>query len=160
MNWNEFDMKLKSLKTKSIKHFQKISNSCMIGNLPRTDDSFKYKMNRLNDQTYVSPVIIAKILAVVDINGNIVTESDIKEHGFMVSLVLDKTCFYCTAGGQQNDVGTVKTESGIIFDIIDVEKIQENGVILHYIKSSDWPKLLRYLYFYHLLFSMRTINVY
>lgn len=156
VNWNEFDMKLKSLKTKTIKHIQKASSSCKIGNFPRTDDSFKYKMIRHDNQTYVSPVVIAKLLAVVDTNGNIVTEPNVKEHGSMVSLVLDKTCFYCKAGGQLNDVGTVKTDSGMVFDIIDVEKIQENGVILHYIKSSDWPKLLEYFIYIFIILNEKN----
>jgi len=142
VNWNELDSKLKSLQTKTIKHIKKISK-CMLKNIPKTDDDFKYEMIRCNDQTYISPEVTAKLLAIVDTNGNIVTEPDIKEHGVMVSLVLDKTSFYCKAGGQQNDVGIVKTKSGKIFDVNDVEKIQENCVVLHYIKSSDWPILLK-----------------
>lgn len=144
VNWNELDTKLKSLQTKSIKHIQKVSNNYIMKHFPKTDDSFKYEMVRYDSQTYVSPVVTAKLLAIIDMNGNIVTEPDIKEHGIMVSLVLDKTCFYCKAGGQHNDTGVIKTNSGHIFHINDVEKIHEFDVVLHYVKSSDWPLLLRY----------------
>lgn len=144
MNWDELDTKLKILQTKTVKYLHKISNNYVSIDSPKTDDSFKYEMIRHNDQTYVSPDVTAKILAIVDINGTIVTDSNIKEHGVMVSLVLDKTCFYCEAGGQQNDIGIIKTNNGHIFNVNNVEKIQENGVVLHYIKSSDWPLLLKY----------------
>lgn len=137
-------MKLKMLQTKTAEHLHNISNNYMAVDILKTDDSFKYDMIRHNDQTYVSPVVTANILAIVDMNGIVVTDPDIKKHGLMVSLVLDKTCFYCEAGGQQNDIGVVKTNNGQIFNINNVEKIQENGVVLHYIKSSDWPMLLRY----------------
>lgn len=100
-------------------------------------------MNRLDTQEYELPAVTANLLAIIDMNGNIVTESNTQEHGILVSLVLDKTCFYCKAGGQLNDIGTIKTTSGKTFDIIDVEKIQENGVVLHFIESNDWPMLLR-----------------
>lgn len=143
MNWNELDIQLKSLQTKSIKHIQNVSNNYTLRDIPKTDDSFKYEMIRLNNQTYVSPVVTAKLLAIIDMNGNIITESNIKEHGDKVSLALDKTCFYSTAGGQHGDIGIIKTTSGKCFNVIGVEKIQENDIVLHYIKSSDWPLLLR-----------------
>lgn len=144
MNWKEFEIKLKNLQTKTIKHILKEPNNSMDKsvNIPKTNDSFKYEMIRLENQTYILPAVSAKLLAIVDINGKIVTEPDINKHGIMVSLVLDKTCFYCKAGGQQNDIGIVKTSSGKVFDVINCEKIQENGVVLHYIKSNDWPVLL------------------
>lgn len=145
VNWNEFEMQLKCLQTKSIKGVQKLSNNLTIENIPKTDDSFKYETIRHNSQTYEPPVVTAKLLAILDMNGNIVTEPDIKEHGIMVSLVLDKTCFYSTAGGQQHDIGTIKTKSGKVFNVNDVEKKQENGIVLHYINSIDWPLLLKYL---------------
>lgn len=144
MNWNEFDAKLKTLQSKTLKHNQKVSNSYEIKNIPKTDDSFKYDIIRYDSQRYELPAVTAKLLAIVDMNGNIVTEPDIKVHGDLVSLVLDKTCFYCKAGGQQNDIGIVKTTNGKVFDIINVEQIKENGIVLHYIKSNDWPLLFRY----------------
>ncbi|XP_026821859.1 alanine--tRNA ligase, mitochondrial-like isoform X2 [Rhopalosiphum maidis] len=142
VSWNELHEKLKKLQTKTIKHTKKQSNKYMTGDIPKTDDSFKYEIIRHNNESYLSPALTAKLLAIVDINGNIVTELDIKEQGDMVSLVLDKTSFYCEAGGQQNDIGIVKTNNGIVFDVTDVDKIEENGVVLHHIKSSDWPILL------------------
>jgi len=146
VNWNELDINLKNLQTKTIKQIRKISNYCLLQDIPKTDDSFKYEMIRHNNQTYISPSVSAKLLAIIDINGNTVTEPNINKHGIMVSLILDKTSFYCKAGGQQNDIGLIKTNSGKIFNVINVEKIQENGIVLHYIKSSDWPMLLRYIY--------------
>lgn len=127
-----------------MQNIKKMSDNYAIENFPKTDDSSKYEMIRNNDKTYKSPVITAKILAIIDMNGNIVTEPDIKKHGFMVSLVLDKTSFYCKAGGQNNDIGIIKTNKGKIFDVQNVEKIQDNGVVLHFIKSNDWPILLKY----------------
>ncbi|XP_008178686.1 alanine--tRNA ligase, mitochondrial [Acyrthosiphon pisum] len=142
VNWNELYEKLKKLQTKTIKHTERKSNIYMTGNIPKTDDSFKYEVIRHNNESYLSPVLIAKLLAIVDINGNIVTEPDIKQQGDLVSLVLDKTSFYCKAGGQQNDIGIVKTNNGKVFDVIGVDKIEENGVVLHHINSRDWPILL------------------
>ncbi|XP_025408672.1 alanine--tRNA ligase, mitochondrial isoform X2 [Sipha flava] len=142
VNWNEFEMQLRNLQTKSIKCIQKVSNNYSMQNIPKTDDSYKYKITRHSNQTYVSPVVTAKLLAIIDMNGNIVTEPDITKHGVIVSLVLDKTCFYSKAGGQQHDIGTVKTNNGKIFNVNDVEKIQENGIVLHFINSIDWPILL------------------
>lgn len=151
MCWNEFHEKLKNLQTKTMKHNSKKLNYFMTGNMPKTIDSFKYEVIRLNNESYVSPVLTAKLLAIVDMNGNIVTESNIKQQGDnMVSLVFDKTSFYCKAGGQQNDIGIVRTNNGIVFDVYDAQKIQENGVVLHYIKSNDWPILLKYSFFLHL----------
>jgi len=118
----------------------------MTENIPKTDDSFKYEIIRYNNESYLSPALIAKLLAIVDVNGNIVTEPDIKEQGDIVSLVLDKTPFYCKAGGQQNDIGIIKTNNGVVFNVTGVDKIEENGVILHHIESSDWPMLLRYFF--------------
>lgn len=145
VNWNEFEMQLRNLQMKSIKCVQKVSNDCTMENIPKTDDSFKYKIICHNTHTYETPVVTAKLLAIIDMNGNIVTEPDIKEHGVMVSLVLDKTCFYSKAGGQQHDIGTVKTKNGKVFNVNDVEKKQEHGIVLHYINSIDWPILLKYL---------------
>lgn len=143
-NWIEFESKLKKIQSKTLKHIQEVSNNYAIKNIPKTDDSFKYEVIRHNSQEYELPEVTANLLAIIDINGNIVTEPDVKVHGNLVSLVFDKTCFYCKAGGQQNDIGMVRTTNGKTFDIIDVEKIQENGVVLHFIKSNDWPMLLRY----------------
>lgn len=143
MNWNEFEVQLKNLHTKTIKRIQKeISNFIALG-ISKTDDSFKYEIIHLKNQTYVSHAMTSKLLAIVDMNGQILTKPNPKIHGQMVSLVLDKTCFYCKAGGQENDIGIVKTSSGKVFDVIDCVKIQETGVVLHYIKSSDWSLLLR-----------------
>lgn len=145
VDWNEFDAEFKKLQSKTIKHIKKVSNSFTMKNIPKTDDSFKYETIRHNNQTYELPTITAKLLAIVDLNGNIVTEPNIKIHGILVSLVLDKTCFYCKSGGQQNDIGVIKTTKGKVFDVIDVEKNQENSIVLHFIKSNDWPMLLRYI---------------
>lgn len=147
MSWNELDDKLKKLQTKTTENIKRKSNNYMIGNIPKTDDSFKYEVIRHSNESYLLPIVTAKLLAIVDTNGNIVTEPDIKQQGDTVSLVLDKTSFYCKAGGQQNDIGIVKTNNGLVFDVTDVEKIEESGVVLHHIKSRDWPILLRYFFF-------------
>lgn len=146
MNWNELDVKLHNLQTKTITQIKNASNNYIIENIPKTDDSFKYDLIRYNKQTYKSPVVIAKLLEILDINGNIITEHDIEKQGLIVSLVLDKSSFYCKAGGQENDIGTIKTTNGKIFYVHKVEKINENGVILHYIKSKYWPILLKYIF--------------
>lgn len=159
VNWNELEENLKKLQIKTINYTERKSNNYMIRNIPKTDDHFKYEVIRHNNESYLSPVLIAKLLAIVDINGNIVAEPDIKQQGDMVSLVLDKTSFYCKAGGQQNDIGIVKTNNGIVFDVIDVDKIEENGVVLHHIKSRDWPILFRYFSFLHGSFKNNIIFV-
>ncbi|XP_050420574.1 alanine--tRNA ligase, mitochondrial-like [Adelges cooleyi] len=145
VDWNEFNDKLLALKSKTkhcIRNTSKINN--LMHNFPATDDGLKYNIFCQDNQSYnISPAIPVKLLAVIDKNGIVIKEYNISEHNRddVVSLIFDKTNFYCEAGGQENDIGIVKTKSGLVFHVINVEKIQENGVILHYIKSKDWPLL-------------------
>ncbi len=90
--------------------------SAVQGELPKTDDSLKYK--GLTGK--------AKILAWV--KGNLVGESGKLATGDQVALVLDKTCFYAEQGGQVGDAGFIRTKTGAF----QVETTQRLGdAILH-----------------------------
>ncbi|KAK9309871.1 hypothetical protein QLX08_000669 [Tetragonisca angustula] len=116
-------------------------------NVPKTDDSFKYKYT-VNGNNYEFPKIESKILALI-INDNIIlnkanestnknidsivneiitnydTESDKGEIG----VILDKTLCYSTQGGQISDKAIICTKN-FNFDINNVKKI--NGYVIHY----------------------------
>lgn len=116
-------------------------------NVPKTDDSFKYKYT-LNGNNYEFPKIESKILALI-INGNIIlnkaSESINKDVDSIVNeiignydtesgkgeigVVLDKTLCYSTQGGQISDKAIICTKN-FNFDINNVKKI--NGYVIHY----------------------------
>ncbi|KOX74438.1 Alanine--tRNA ligase, mitochondrial [Melipona quadrifasciata] len=116
-------------------------------NVPKTDDSFKYKYT-VNGNNYEFPKIESKILALI-INGNIIlnkaNESINKDVDSIVNeiignydtesgkgeigVILDKTLCYSTQGGQISDKAIICTKN-FNFDINNVKKI--NGYVIHY----------------------------
>jgi alanyl-tRNA synthetase len=86
------------------------------GELPKTDDSPKYKGLSAK----------AKILAWT--RDNAVVTSGTLNAGDEVGLILDKTNFYAEQGGQVGDKGTVTTKTGA-FDVEDTKRLGD--AVLH-----------------------------
>ena len=55
------------------------------------------------------------------------------------ALVLDRTVFYPTGGGQPGDTGTFKTASGDTISIVDTRKDEHTGAILHILAEGATP---------------------
>lgn len=81
-------------------------------------------------QGYDSLTGSAKILAIIDENGNLDSASAEQN----VRIVLDKTVFYPEGGGQVSDNGIMSTGSGSIY-VFSVEK--NDGIIAHCCEITD-----------------------
>ena len=68
----------------------------------------------------------AKVLALVNADGELVDMLGAGEKG---SVVLDKTPFYATSGGQVADTGVI-TADGVEFDVEDTSK-NADGIYIH-----------------------------
>lgn len=68
----------------------------------------------------------AKVLALVNADGELVDMLGVGEKG---SVVLDKTPFYATSGGQVADTGVI-TADGVEFDVEDTSK-NADGIYIH-----------------------------
>lgn len=95
---------------------EKIVVSAVSGDLPKTDDSLKYKG------------LAAKGKIVAWVKENLVGTSGKLMPGDQVALVLDKTNFYAEQGGQVGDKGTVTTKTGT-FDVEDTQRLGD--AVLH-----------------------------
>ncbi len=95
---------------------EKMVVSAITGELPRTDDSLKYKGN------------IAKCKIVAWVKDNLVGTSGKLAPGDQVGLVLDKTNFYAEQGGQVGDKGTITSKTGT-FDVEDTQRLGDS--VLH-----------------------------
>lgn len=87
-----------------------------------TDDEPKYNWKTTGEGETVS----GKVLAIYAGNNNFVDEAEGKQE---VAVILDRTNFYAEAGGQVNDIGTLRTASGAEFTVEDVKKYA--GFVLH-----------------------------
>lgn len=117
-NEHEFNTKLAEVKEKSASSIQTSRSSGLststVETLKKsvavTDDSAKYNYLRTVDSSgrvkYVFPEVKCAVKAVVR-EGSLVTEA---RDGERVGLVLDRTCLYHEAGGQQSDQGLLKGE--------------------------------------------------
>lgn len=92
--------------------------------VPKTDDSFKYKYKSY-ESTYVFDSVEAVILSVVK-EGKVVQgiEADLDCY-----LVLNRTNLYSEAGGQISDKGHILFKDGKIFTVEETYKL--NGYIFH-----------------------------
>ncbi|MCF0217869.1 MAG: alanine--tRNA ligase [Malacoplasma sp.] len=88
-------------------------------NLPVLDSKFDYEIENFED---------AKVLFIFDKNWNPVT--NIKNESCWV--ILDKTCFFATTGGQQHDIGKIDN-----FNVVDVVKSPQ-GYHLHYVENATF----------------------
>ncbi len=95
---------------------EKIVVSAVSGDLPKTDDSLKYKG------------LTAKGKIIAWIKDNLVGPSGKLLPGDQVGLVLDKTNFYAEQGGQVGDKGTIATKTGT-FEVEDTQRLGDS--ILH-----------------------------
>ena len=55
------------------------------------------------------------------------------KNGDLNIVVLDKSAYYPTSGGQQNDVGTL-TIKGVQYEVIDAQKIGK--AVLHFLDKN------------------------
>ncbi|MDP4012807.1 MAG: alanyl-tRNA editing protein [Candidatus Nanoarchaeia archaeon] len=77
----------------------------------------------MTDQVYLDDSYLKELEAeIVSVDGN--------------KVVLDKTIFYATGGGQPNDVGVI-VKDDLKFVVSDVKK--EEGEIIHYVEGSGLP---------------------
>ncbi len=90
--------------------------SALSGDIPKTDDSPKYKG------------LTAKGKIVAWVKENLVGTSGKLMPGDQVALVLDKTNFYAEQGGQVGDKGTVTTKTGT-FAVEDTQRLGDS--VLH-----------------------------
>lgn len=95
----------------------------LLSDMPKTDDSFKYDYKKLGSD-YAFKNLEVNILKIIQDNRFVVVVKPFTE----CYLLLDKTNFYCEAGGQVSDSGKIVFESGI-FEITDV--VSFSGKILH-----------------------------
>ena len=92
------------------------SVTAISGELPRTDDSLKYKG------------LTAKATISAWVKDNLVGTGGKLGTGDQVALVLDKTNFYAEQGGQVGDKGTLATSTGS-FDVETTQRL--GGAVLH-----------------------------
>lgn len=108
-------------------HIQKLRQK----QLPKTDDNFKYSYEyNAETKCYDLPTIEANVVHVVKdaVSG-------------LHHIVLDKTNFYATAGGQDSDVGEIRLSNGNEMDVFDVKTVDyDDGLVLHGGRFRDGAK--------------------
>jgi alanyl-tRNA synthetase len=95
---------------------KKLAVSAISGDLPKTDDSAKYKLGRIE----------ATILGWVE--GNTVHRTGEVRNDKQVALLLDRTNFYAEQGGQVGDQGEINGDTGS-FKVEDTQRLGDT--ILH-----------------------------
>jgi alanyl-tRNA synthetase len=96
---------------------EKIVISAVTGELPRTDDSYKYGPESLPSD----------ILGWV--KDNTIVRTGTLESGEEAALLLDRTLFYAEQGGQIGDRGVISTATGR-FQVDDTQKLGESVIHL------------------------------
>jgi alanyl-tRNA synthetase len=94
----------------------KTAVTAISGELPKTDDSLKYRK------------LVAKAKIVGWTKDNLVGSGGTLGTGDEVALLLDKTNFYAEQGGQVGDKGTITTKTGT-FDALDTQRLGD--AVLH-----------------------------
>jgi alanyl-tRNA synthetase len=95
------------------------------GNVDATDDSSKYVWNQELEACTVKALFIGRN----ETEDNIGFVNSISGESGAIGIVLDKSSFYAEAGGQTFDTGVMKTSSGAV---IRVENVQVYGpFVLH-----------------------------
>jgi alanyl-tRNA synthetase len=95
---------------------EKFAVTAVQGDLPKTDDSLKYKK------------FTAKARVTGWVKDNLVGDTGQFNAGDEVALFLDKTNFYAEQGGQVGDKGTITGKAGA-FEVLDTQKLGDG--ILH-----------------------------
>jgi alanyl-tRNA synthetase len=96
---------------------KKFAVTAVQGSLPPTDDHAKYELN----------TITARVLGWV--KDNVVVTSGKLLAGETAALLLDRTCFYGEQGGQVGDRGTIRSATGVDFEVTDTQRAGET--VLH-----------------------------
>jgi alanyl-tRNA synthetase len=111
-----FEAEMDKAKEKARGARKKLEVSAVSGDLPKTDDTLKYKG------------LIAKAKVVGWTKDNLVGTSGKLLPGDQVALLLNKTNFYAEQGGQVGDKGTIKTATGT-FEVEDTQRLGDS--VLH-----------------------------
>ncbi|MFL5244795.1 MAG: alanine--tRNA ligase [Gemmataceae bacterium] len=101
--------------------------SAVTGDLPKTDDSFKFRTTELED---------AKVLGWI--KDNQVIRSGRLQANQQVALILDKTCLYAEQGGQVGDVGEISTKTGE-FAVEDTQRLGDTVLHIGYVEDEKGP---------------------
>ena len=106
-----------------------------------TEDTLKYSYVKENDR-YVFSSPVCEVKAVI-VEGKVVPKS---LPGTSCSIVLDRTNFYHTAGGQSSDTGQLVTNDGTQFRVTDVTDV--GGYLLHhgYVRNEGNLQITMILY--------------
>ena len=90
-------------------------------------ESVKFEVEKTEFVGYTQTVCDAKVLAIVNTDGEFVDALGAGEKG---TVVLDKTPFYALSGGQVGDTGFVQKGEEKVFEVLDTTKNQD-GIFLH-----------------------------
>eukprot|EP00092_Neocalanus_flemingeri_P009035 GFUD01009721.1.p1 GENE.GFUD01009721.1~~GFUD01009721.1.p1 ORF type:complete len:799 (+),score=196.05 GFUD01009721.1:226-2397(+) len=96
--------------------------------IPRTEDHHKYEYIRSSSARYEFPKLKTKV---VGLNSEGIGSSSLKR-GVKGVLLTSETNFYCEAGGQVGDVGSMVGPGGSVFRVEDTQKLSsKSGHIAH-----------------------------
>lgn len=95
------------------------------------DSKYNYRFNR-DSNSFVVDTIKSKIVAIIDPQNQIVDSIESKNDE--ISVIFDRTNFYCEAGGQASDIGRMKIDGAFELPITGVYQL--NGRILHQITTN------------------------
>lgn len=90
-------------------------------------ESVKFEVEKTEFVGYTETVCDAKVLAIVNTDGEFVDALGAGEKG---TVVLDKTPFYALSGGQVGDTGFIQKGEEKVFEVLDTTKNQD-GIFLH-----------------------------
>ena len=90
-------------------------------------ESVKFEVEKTEFVGYTQTVCDAKVLAIVNMDGEFVDALGAGEKG---TVVLDKTPFYALSGGQVGDTGFIQKGEEKVFEVLDTTKNQD-GIFLH-----------------------------
>lgn len=90
-------------------------------------ESVKFEVEKTEFVGYTQTVCDAKVLAIVNSDGEFVDALGAGEKG---TVVLDKTPFYALSGGQVGDTGFIQKGEEKVFEVLDTTKNQD-GIFLH-----------------------------
>lgn len=90
-------------------------------------ESVKFEVEKTEFVGYTQTVCGAKVLAIVNTDGEFVDALGAGEKG---TVVLDKTPFYALSGGQVGDTGFIQKGEEKVFEVLDTTKNQD-GIFLH-----------------------------
>ena len=90
-------------------------------------ESVKFEVEKTDFVGYTQTVCDAKVLAIVNTDGEFVDALGAGEKG---TVVLDKTPFYALSGGQVGDTGFIQKGEEKVFEVLDTTKNQD-GIFLH-----------------------------